>query len=230
MIRLPKQPPFWLVAIIVIAFSLSLLPLALAYKVRQDTNRKQPRIHLFQGMDNQPRLNTQAYSAVFADGRAMRPPVPGTVAVGELREDDHYERGYQLVDRGGVSQPVFYDSLPKALTDKRSLEDLMDRGQVKFNTFCYPCHGMDGMGNGPVAVRARLVSPAWTPPSNILQVQPDGKLTYGEELYPDGKLYNTITHGIRNMAGYGPQIEVDDRWAIVLYIRAMQKTQSAPGS
>ncbi|HMO43359.1 MAG TPA: cytochrome c, partial [Phenylobacterium sp.] len=44
---------------------------------------------------------------------------------------------------------------------------------------------------------------------------------------PIGQIYNTITHGIRNMAGYESQISVQDRWAIALYVKALQRSQNA---
>jgi mono/diheme cytochrome c family protein len=64
-------------------------------------------------------------------------------------------------------------------------------------------------------------------PSDLLKSSADGGLEYGPENYPDGRMFNTITHGIRSMAGYERQISVEDRWAIVMYVRALQLSQHA---
>lgn len=100
--------------------------------------------------------------------------------------------------------------------------DHLELGQTQFNIYCAVCHGRDGSGAGLVARRAqRILSTTWVPPTRI----------YSEELrpskYPDGKLFNTITHGIRKMPGYGAQIKTRDRWAIVMYVRAMQESRGS---
>jgi len=236
-LHLPR-PPFWLIAMLLVGVVATWIPLVMIAKSRVSTS-KQPKIHLFQDMDNQPRLNTQAASGVFRDGRAMRPKVAGTVAWGEstnapsddaLGADDHYYRGYQL-SRGddGAWKTNWYESIPPRIeVDK----DFIERGQTQFNNYCYPCHGKAGYGNGPINKRAlQLVdgqNTVWTPVSDLHTTGPDGKLTYGPEKYADGRLFNTITNGIRNMPGYRTQIEVKDRWAIVAYVRALQLSQNAP--
>ncbi|WP_428387428.1 c-type cytochrome [Mucisphaera sp.] len=224
-LRLPK-PPFLLVAAILVVTAFALIPPSMAALSRQ-TKKENPRIHLFQGMDHNLAPKAQSSSVVFADGRAMRPRVTGTVARGELREDDHFYRGYQVVD----GETVYYTGFPEGFEVS---DRTMMRGMVKFNTFCYPCHGKDGYGNGPVHIRANWLSQrdpsnnAWVPPSNLHAIDPTTNLPqYGSELYADGKMYNVITHGIRNMAGYGHKIKTEDRWAIVLYIRALQRSQNA---
>ncbi len=98
--------------------------------------------------------------------------------------------------------------------------ELMERGRERYDVFCSPCHGLGGVGNGAVAVRAdALQEGTWTPPSS-----------FHTELVrsrPVGHLYNTITHGIRNMPAYGTMIDRSDRWAIVAYVRALQRSQYA---
>lgn len=223
--RLPKLPyPLLAAALVLVSFAL--IPPAMAIMSRQSI-KDRPRVHLFQGMDHTVALKPQESSVVFADGRAMRPRVPGTVARGELREDDHFYRGYHVVD----GETVFFSGFPEGFEVS---DRMMLQGQEKFNTFCYPCHGKDGYGEGPVHLRASYLSMrdsannAWVPPSNLHAVDPNtGKLQYGSELYVDGRLFNTITHGIRNMAAYGHVIGEEDRWAIILYIRALQRSQSA---
>lgn len=213
-----RQPPFWMVGGFLILVVLTLLPLVLAALSRV-TRSGNERIHLVQDMDNQPRYEEQDTSPVFADGRAMRPKIPGTVARGQLQEDDHYERGYVMAaGQGGAQQPRFFEGFPEqAKVD----EKLLQRGQQRYNIYCAVCHGVDGRGQGPVHMRATELQEArWVPPSD---------LTSGPvRARPDGHIYNTINNGIRNMGPYGVQIPPPDRWAIVAYVRALQLSANAP--
>jgi mono/diheme cytochrome c family protein len=146
---------------------------------------------------------------VFADGRSTRVPDPETVAVGELHEDDHFYRGQQ--------NGVFARTFPPTF---RVDEAAMQRGQQRFGIYCTPCHGFGGEGNGMVAKRAdELAQGTWTPPSNLT----DERIRD----MPVGEIFNTITHGIRNMPAYGPQIPTSDRWAIILYLRALERSHAA---
>ena len=236
-LHLPR-PPFWLIALLLVGVVLTWVPLVMVARSRVTTS-PQTKIHLFMDMDNQPRLNAQATSSLFRDGRAMRPPVAGTVAWGSdasapsddaLGADDHYYRGYQLSRiEGGGWQTQWYQSIPPRIEVD---ENFLKRGQQQFNTYCYPCHGQAGYGNGPINQRAlELVdgqNTIWTPALDLHTKSTDGTLRFGPELYPDGQLYNTIANGIRNMPGYRTQIEVKDRWAIVAYVRALQLSQDAP--
>ncbi len=221
--KLPA-PPFWLIAGVLILVSLHLVPLAFIARARVSTSTK-PRPHMFLDMDKQTKYKAQADSTVFADGRAMRQPVPGTVAWGDkpdapgadaLAEDDHYYRGYKLVksDATGETETVYFEGFPDGIVVD---EDLMKRGQARYNTFCFPCHGYGGAGNGPIHQRAVKLKAIWVPPSNLTDAERSAR--------PEGHLFNTITNGIRNMASYGKQVPVKDRWAIVAYLRALQQQQ-----
>jgi cytochrome c5 len=171
------------------------------------TRSETPRIQIVPDMDDQPKFKAQQANPFFADGRAMRSPIPGTVARGELRDDDHYYRG--LV--GGELASEF----PMRLTPA-----ILQRGRERYEIFCQPCHGLSGKGDGVVAQRAdRLQEGTWTPPSSFH--------TDLVRSRPAGHIFNTITHGIRNMPPYGSQISVRDRWAIVAYVRALQRSQHA---
>lgn len=224
--------PFFLVSAAIIFVGLTWVPLALVARARVTPNA-QPPVHLFQDMDEQPKYQAQGTSLLFRDRRAMRPPVPGTVARGHLQEDDHFYRGFRLVNEGGEQVAEYFAGMPAGVTvDDRFIL----RGQVQFNVYCFPCHGMTGEGNGPIHQRAQRLQQSgnanvnlgttWTQPSNLLIQAEDGSLTYGPADYPDGKLFNVITHGIRNMPAYEDQIEPRDRWAIVAYIRALQLTRT----
>ncbi len=158
-------------------------------------------------MDQQPKFKAQSGNPLFADGRAMRPPVAGAVARGEAGLDTLFHRG-QSVGRWAETFPV-------PLT-----EESLRRGQERFDIYCAPCHGLAGRGDGIVNVRAdRLQEGTWAPPADLT-----GDLVVDR---PVGHLYNTITNGIRNMPAYGAQIPERDRWAIVAYVRALQRSRHA---
>lgn len=174
-----------------------------------------PRIHVVHNMDNQTRFKAQQTNYMFTDGRAMRPAIAGTVATGQSRLDDHYWRG---MDAEGNWVTTFPDQIS---IDEATIR----RGQERFNIYCSTCHGYNGKGEGMVHQRASSLDKektgtTWVPPTNM-------HLEY-VKLQPHGKLFNTISNGVRNMYGYGHLIEVDDRWAIVAYIRALQLSQDAP--
>lgn len=169
----------------------------------------EPRIHIIQDMDNQERFKAQQASSLFADGRAMRPPVEGTVARGELHPYPHELPG--MID--GAFMKTFPDSV-------KVTEEFIVRGQNRFAINCAPCHGIDGGGNGPVAIRAiELAEPAWVAPLDLASDQVRERSI--------GHLFHTVTSGIRNMPPYGDLISEQDRWAIVAYVRALQRARHA---
>jgi len=201
------------VVITTILISLGSIPFALAAMARAVPSAR-TKIHIIQDMDNQPKFRAQHANALFADGRAMRPPVAGTVARDRLEADDHYDRG--VVDNGWAT--TFPPQVQVNL-------DLIRRGQDRFNIYCALCHGYAGYGDGMVNQRAmQLVNrgvngTTWVQPKNM-----------HEQLIreqPLGQTFNTITNGVRNMSGYAAQIPTEDRWAIVAYVKALQRSQTA---
>ena len=100
-----------------------------------------PPIHLNPDMDNQPKYKAQSKSAFFEDGATMRTPVAGTVALGELEDDDRYYKG---VDEKGA----FIKTAPVEVTMQ-----LLDRGQERYNIYCSPCHSRVGDGKGIMMTR-----------------------------------------------------------------------------
>jgi len=183
----------------------------------------QRRIHLIQDMDNQGKFKAQSVNPGFVDLRAMRPLVPGTIARGELLADDHYERGY-VIGNGSDGQPAtrWFDTFPRQITVN---EGLLKRGQDRFGIYCSVCHGLAGYGDGIVNNRGLMLVEAGTNGTAWVQAK-----SLHEDLIrvqPPGQIFNTITHGIRNMAGYEAQIPVADRWAIVAYVKALQRSQHA---
>jgi len=161
-----------------------------------------PPINLNPNMDNQPRYDPQSESKFFTDGSSMRPPVPGTVAREELREDPGYFRGRSV---GGE----FLKHSPVTTT-----MPLLKRGQERFNIFCSPCHGQTGDGRGIVVQRGYL------PPPSFHQDR--------VRQFDDGYIFDVISNGVRNMPSYRHEVPVGDRWAIIAYLRALQRSQNAP--
>lgn len=201
-----RLTPHWITPIVLIMTTLAIIPFVLITRARS-TKFDKPRFHLIPDMDNQQKFKTESANPIFADGRAMRPAVAGTVARGQLREDEHFYRG--------VVNGDWATTFPMTVTPA-----VMARGKARFDIYCAPCHGLDGSGEGIVGKRAeRLAEGTWTPPSNYHTEVVRGR--------PVGHLFNTISNGIRNMPAYGPQIPEADRWAIVAYVRALQRSQMA---
>jgi mono/diheme cytochrome c family protein len=197
-----------------------LLPPAIIARVRSTPNSNLP-IHIIQDMAFQSKYKTQAVNPMFADGNTMRPPVVNAVARGETYLDAH------LYD--GVIDGQWANVLPSQV--KMDFATLR-RGQERFDIYCSVCHGISGGGNGIVNQRAmELVANTNGPVNGTVWVQ--AKNLVHDELVtvqPMGQVFNTITYGIRNMAGYGSQIPTEDRWAIAAYVKALQRSQNAQPS
>ncbi len=176
--------------------------LTLALSGCQGMISDKPGIHPNQNMDYQDKFKAQEYNPFFADGRAMRTPVEGTVARGGLRQDIAY---YEGVDEQGN----LIAENPLTIT-----KELLYRGQDRYDIYCAVCHGGVGDGKGIIMTGQYGYVPAPNFHSDYIREQ------------PDGHFYGAITNGIRSMPAYNTQIKVEDRWAIVAYIRALQKSQN----
>lgn len=207
----PAQMPKKILLAAAVVAVIALVPFGVAAKMRTSKNA-QPRIHAMGDMDWQNKFQAQQPNPLFPDNMAMRAPEPGTVAREDHPDDDHLTAG--KVDG------QFVRTFPATFTiDAAS----MARGKERFEIFCAPCHGASGNGDGMVAQRAStLAEGTWVPPTNL-------GLDYLAKM-PVGQLFDAITNGVRNMPPYGPQISVEDRWAVVLYLRALQKSKGAPVS
>jgi mono/diheme cytochrome c family protein len=139
-------------------------------------------------------------SSLYSDGASARHPPAHTVARGEMAPDDPAATGKKA--------GVLVSDVPVPLT-----RALLERGRQRFDIYCAPCHGEDGYGHGIVV---RLGFPA--PPSYL-----EPWLTKA----PAGHLFDVITHGIGRMYPLADRIEPRDRWAIVAYLRALQRSQRA---
>jgi len=201
---MPRSIPY----IVLLLVALTLIPMGLIYKSRH-SGKSQPRIQIVYDMDQQFYYKPQTENPFFADGQSMRHHPEGTVARGALQADDAFFRGTTGVDT------VFVADFPVEVT-----RDLVARGRDRYNIHCAPCHGPAGNGDGLAHRRAQaLAEGTWTPPSDLT--------TAAVAERPVGHIYNTITHGIRNMPAYGPQITPADRWAIVAWVRALQASRNA---
>jgi mono/diheme cytochrome c family protein len=151
-------------------------------------------------MQNQPRYEPLEASTFFEDGMASRPPVDGTVARGQLREDEAFytgREGKQLVAR----VPIEVDL------------QVIERGRERFDIYCSRCHGVLGDGHGVIVSRGLRRPPSW----HIERLRNA----------PAGHFFDVITHGFGAMPRYAVQVEPRDRWAIVAYVRALQLSQHA---
>ena len=181
-------------------------------------------VEWFNDMAHQPKYEPQHRSTFFNDSRAARQPIPGTVPIGFNLEGRYFQtEGNNLVDGMGgfANQPDYYntgrigdvygDGIPDPLAARGA--DLLTRGQQRYNIYCAVCHGAAGQGNGVVKSFGLVTIRPLI--DDLLRAQ------------PDGQIYNTITHGKNTMGAYGPVIAVEDRWAIVTYVRALQETTGA---
>ena len=186
---------------------LSLLALAACRGNRSD----EPPVHLNPNMDFQEKLEAQERNDFFADGRAMRLPPAGTVAVGFLADDDHLHRGRNL-------DGTLADALPPSI---KLDEKLLARGQERFEIYCQPCHGTTGHGDGPATRRGGGFPPGVAPANlHLKRLQPEAL----------GYFFHVITNGKGKMRPYKAQIPVEDRWAIVAWVRTLQVSHSAKAS
>jgi cytochrome c len=152
-------------------------------------------------MKDQPRVEPLEESLFYADGSSARMPVEGTIARGQLRLDDKLYRG---VGPDGKFSEQFPMSLDAAL---------LQRGRERYDIFCSPCHDQSGDGLGMV-VRRGFQRPPTFHETRLVEM-------------PVGYFYDVISHGFNKMSSYASQISVEDRWAIVAYIRALQLRRAA---
>ena len=168
--------------------------------VRGCTSSRPP-IHIVPNMDHQEKLLPQAESGFFYDGAGMREPIAGTIARGELIEDDTFVTG-----RDADGQYLTSNPLP-------ATDELRQRGAARYEIYCQPCHDTRGLGKGILFEYGKV------PTASFHDEQRVG--------YPDGQIFDVITNGFGLMKGYGYPIPPDDRWAIVAHVRELQRERQA---
>ncbi|MCL4179789.1 MAG: c-type cytochrome [Verrucomicrobia bacterium] len=163
---------------------------------------RRPPVELFADMDRQPKLRPQAVNRFFGNGLSSRLPVPGTIARGAPYQDLPLNTGREP----GTTN--FVTLLPVPLTS-----GLLARGQERYAIHCAMCHGAAGDGKGLLA-KYQMVGMANFHDQRLVAM-------------PDGEIFNTITHGKNLMGAYGATINPQDRWAIIAYLRALQRAHLA---
>jgi mono/diheme cytochrome c family protein len=233
--------PIWLGALLLVLAGL--IPAAIVLNMRASFSDL-PRWHVFFDMDFQPKKKPQQTTTIFKDGRTMRPPVPGTVSREQLTKEDPFYLGYdpmkasvslsdqdkqifvstnsiasaaqtQAADSGRPPKSAMLDKLPIEANEAN-----IKLGKTKYETYCAACHGYAGFGDGLVAKRAAsLQQDTWLAPTSLhahrVQEQSVGDIFY------------TITKGQGKMAAYASSITPEERWAIVLYVKALQRSRNA---
>ncbi len=278
--HLPR--PIWLGALLLVLAGL--IPAAIVLNMRASFSDL-PRWHVFFDMDFQPKKKPQQTTTIFADGRIMRPQVPGTIAKGQLEEQDPFYLGHDPLkmsladyrravfvsatdqDPSGDAKPAdpkpadpkpadpkpaddakpaeqspapvasapatppaavppvgdggqapkyaWLEKLPIEVTDEH-----MNLGKVKYETYCAACHGYSGFGDGLVAKRAlSLLQDTWTPPTSLHADR--------VQKQPVGQIFHTISKGQGKMASYASSLSPKERWAVVLYVKALQRSRNA---
>ena len=257
--------PIWLTALLVVLAGL--IPAMIILNMRNGFSTA-PRFHVFFDMDFQPKKKAQQTTTIFADGRTMRPQVDGTVARGQLDEQDSFYLGYDpsklsaisntdgvrlvaaqtdpkpqdATKNGGVvptpsaaapavaapavaapavAAPAPVLNLPWINTlPIEANEENMKLGETKFQTYCSACHGYAGYGDGLVHKRAEALAQGyWIPPTSMHIDRVTSQ--------PVGQIFHTITKGQGKMPGYAASMNAKERWAVVLYVKALQRSRNA---
>jgi mono/diheme cytochrome c family protein len=201
----------------ILGFILVAVAIAIVAGPRGHKHTSRP-IELFNDMDHQSKVKYQKASKFFADGHASRMPVDGTVPIGlrkpGSKDETHilnsyvYQSGDSYTETGKFGT-VWGDGIPKEFTIDAAF---MATGKERYEINCKICHGALGDGQGI------------TPKYGLAGVP-----SYHDDRMrnmPDGELYNTVAHGKGLMFGYGANLNLKQRWAIVAYLRALQKTQT----
>jgi mono/diheme cytochrome c family protein len=208
-----RQMPKWITAFIVSSTAFALIPFAIAAKART-SHSSEPRLHVFPDMDFQPKYKSDQAMDLFADGRANRGELAGTIARGSLDADDLFYRG---LDRAN-GESAWATGFPAQI---QISDRFIARGKGRYDIYCAPCHGFDGRGTGAIPQRVAQTGGVWLARNLVDAANPVAIQM------PNGQLFNTISNGYNTMMGYAAQIPHADRWAIVLYVRALQRSQNA---
>lgn len=174
---------------------------------------RQPPLYVFPDMDRQLKLRPQNGNGFFTNGFSSQLPVAGTVARSrpvQTANGPVYPFEDSPVNTGRIAgRTNFVETNPLPVTAQ-----LLARGQQRFTIYCAPCHSQLGDGNGITKRIGAMAVVANLHDKRIVELT-------------DGEIFNTVSYGKNNMQGYAPQIPVEDRWAIIAYLRALQLSQVA---
>ena len=180
---------------------------------KRGTMSRKPPLYIFPDMRHQLKLRPEEPNSFFANGASSQLPPAGTVAQAKpLQVGDRLVYPYEdsPVFTGRLTGKTnFVETNPYPIT-----EQLLARGQQRFNIYCSPCHGRDADGNGITKKLGVMMTVANLQDKRIVE-------------QADGEIFNTITHGKNTMYPYGPNIPAQDRWAIIAYLRALQLSHVA---
>jgi len=177
---------------------------------RRGTDFRKPPLEIFDDMVRQDKLRPQVPNSFFADGRSSQAHVAGTVAqrIGDQGNDTWQGTAQNTGLVPGTTN--FVATIPVPVT-----KALLDRGRERYNISCLPCHGATGDGNGITKKIGAMPVVANLLDKNAI-------------IIPDGQVFRIIGDGkAPNMQGYAATIEINDRWAIVAYVRALQRARFA---
>jgi len=189
--------------IVLNAFLLAALLISVGASWLLTPNPARPNFEFLPQMAHVPRSNAFSPNPNFSNGATLQRPEPGTIPR-ELMPL-HYAVTPQDANRAGheLQNPLSVDN-----------QRARDRGGFVFANYCAVCHGAGGAGNGPVAQRG------YPPPPSLLAEH--------AEKMKDGQLFHILTYGQNNMPSYASQLSRDDRWNVILYVRAMEAAAAAP--
>ena len=173
------------------------------------TDFTRPNVEILPDMKYSPAASTYSPSSVLPHGRTLQPPVPGTIARGQVVL--HYTASKEDALRAGEELDNPTTTATNDPIDK--MAQSVERGGNTFRVFCIACHGATGEGDGPVARRG------FPPPPSLL--------TGNSRTMKDGQLFHIVTFGQGSMAGFAGQLSHEQRWDIVNFVRRLQSTSAA---
>lgn len=185
-----------------------------------------PPVRIFPDMDEQDKVKAQSPDPFFADGHGSRLPIAQTQPRGFNPDGEKVIGGIPEYEFGGQSGyystghvgDYYGNGMPEELKlTTEGAGELIRRGKERYGIYCAVCHGVSGNGNGITAQYG--VPVANNPNAKLNAISP--------ETYPDGRLFEVITNGKGLMSGYGYNIPVRDRWAIVAYIHTLQAAKAS---
>ncbi len=173
-----------------------------------------------QDMQDQPKMKPYRATTFFSDRLSMRPPVEGAVPRGFLRSDAEFFTGKKSKTTTAPATPLSAANATAFADDIEVLPipvtiEVVTRGKERYEIFCSVCHGLTGYGDGMIVRRGFRRAASFH----------DDRLRQA----PVGHFFDAITNGWGAMPSYATQIPVQDRWAIVAYVRALQLSQKDVG-